>query len=117
MIGLNIEFEVQKLLESVRQEAANNNFSKVTTVHIRLGPWENIDTQHLIKAFDRMKGKGLLDDASLIVDKDKMLARCRYCGSLFEVIFWKNRCKYCGSNYMEFIGDRGIILETIEGEE
>jgi Zn finger protein HypA/HybF involved in hydrogenase expression len=117
VIGLNIEASVQKLLDSVIQKARDSNFSKVTAVYIVLGPWENVDINGLTKTFDRLKGKDLLADAELVVDKGEILARCRYCGSMFEVVCWKGRCKHCGSSYMEFIGDRGITLKRIEGIE
>ncbi len=114
---MNAELAVQKLLESVKEEAARNNYSKVTAVHVKLGSWETVSTQALVKTFDRMKDSHLLSQASLVIDKRKTLAKCRYCGNLFEVIYLKSRCKLCGSNYMEFVGDRGISLEWIDGVE
>ena len=114
---MNTELAVQRLLEQVRQEAANSNLSKVTEVRLKLGCWENIDEKDLTDTFDRFKSGDLLSDACLVIDKKKPLAKCRYCGSFFEAAYLKSRCKQCGSNYIEFIGDRGITLERIEGVE
>lgn len=104
-------------MEQIKREAESANLSKVTEVRLRLGCWENMDEKDLTAAFYRLKGDGLLGDARLVVDRKKPLARCRYCDSLFEVVYYKSRCKQCGSNYMEFIGDRGFELEGIDGIE
>ncbi|MDD2574710.1 MAG: hydrogenase maturation nickel metallochaperone HypA [Bacillota bacterium] len=114
---MNVDMTVQKLLEQIRQEAENCNYSKITEVRLRLGCWESIEARDLTEAFGRLKDNGLLESARLIVAKSKTLAKCRYCGNVFEVVYLKNRCKRCGSNYMEFIGDRGVSLEGINGVE
>ena len=114
---MNAEQAVQSLMEQIKQQAEAASLSKVTEVRLRLGCWENMDEKDLTGAFDRLKGDGLLGDARLVVDRKKPLAKCRYCGSLFEVVYFKSRCKHCGSNYLEFIGDRGIVLEGIDGIE
>lgn len=112
---MDIELAVQDLLDCVRQRATDNNFSKVTAVYIKLGPWEKISARDLEQTFNRMKDGHLLNGAGLVIDKGKTIARCRCCGELFEVVYLKSRCKRCGSNYMEFIGSRGITLDKIEG--
>ncbi|MGI6697124.1 MAG: hydrogenase/urease maturation nickel metallochaperone HypA [Clostridia bacterium] len=104
-------------MEQIKQQAESANLSKVTEVRLRLGCWENMTEKDLTAAFDRLKGDGLLGDARLVVDRKKPLAKCRYCDSLFEVLYFKSRCKHCGSNYMEFIVERGIVLEGIDGIE
>ncbi|NLZ91351.1 MAG: hydrogenase maturation nickel metallochaperone HypA [Clostridiales bacterium] len=104
-------------MEQIKQQAESANLSKVTEVRLRLGCWENMTEKDLTAAFDRLKGEGLLGDARLVVDRKKPLAKCRYCDSLFEVLYFKSRCKHCGSNYMEFIVERGIVLEGIDGIE
>ncbi|HOO12201.1 MAG TPA: hydrogenase maturation nickel metallochaperone HypA [Bacillota bacterium] len=114
---MNAEQAIQRLMEQIKREAESANLSKVTEVRLRLGCWENMDEKDLTAAFYRLKGDGLLGDARLVVDRKKPLARCRYCDSLFEVVYYKSRCKQCGSNYMEFIGDRGFELEGIDGIE
>ncbi|MGI6702493.1 MAG: hydrogenase maturation nickel metallochaperone HypA [Clostridia bacterium] len=114
---MNLDMAIQKLLEQIEQQAKNCNYTKVTEVRLRLGCWESIETRDLAEAFDRLKGNGLLENARLIVDKNKTQAKCRLCGNIFEVVYLKNRCKKCGSNYMEFIGDRGVRLEGIDGIE
>lgn len=114
---MNAEQTVQSLMEQIKQRAESANLSKVTEVRLRLGCWENMNEKDLTAAFDRLKGDGLLGDARLLVDRKKPLARCRYCDSLFEVVYFISRCKHCGSNYMEFIGERGIVLEGIDGIE
>ncbi len=114
---MNAEQAVQSLMEQIKQQAESANLSKVTEVRLRLGCWENMTEKDLTAAFDRLKGDGLLGDARLVVDRKKPLAKCRYCDSLFEVLYFKSRCKHCGSNYMEFIVERGIVLEGIDGIE
>ena len=114
---MNAEQAVQSLMEQIKQQAESANLSKVTEVRLRLGCWENMTEKDLTAAFDRLKGEGLLGDARLVVDRKKPLAKCRYCDSLFEVLYFKSRCKHCGSNYMEFIVERGIVLEGIDGIE
>lgn len=114
---MNAEQAVQRLMEQIKQQAESANLSKVTEIRLRLGCWENMNEKDLAVVFDRLKGDGLLGDARLVVDRKKPLARCRYCDSLFEVLYFKSRCKHCGSNYMEFIVERGIVLEGIDGIE
>ena len=114
---MNAEQAIQRLMEQIKREAESANLSKVTEVRLRLGCWENMTEKDLTAAFDRLKGDGLLGDARLVVDRKKPLAKCRYCDSLFEVLYFKSRCKHCGSNYMEFIVERGIVLEGIDGIE
>jgi Zn finger protein HypA/HybF involved in hydrogenase expression len=117
VILVNAEQAVQSLMEQIKQQAESANLSKVTEVRLRLGCWENMTEKDLTAAFDRLKGDGLLGDARLVVDRKKPLAKCRYCDSLFEVLYFKSRCKHCGSNYMELIVERGIVLEGIDGIE
>lgn len=112
---MSIQQAVKRLVALVREEAARNNFSKVTSIHIRLGSQETLNADELARAFEENKKDNLIKDAKLVVKKRKTLARCRYCGNIFEVFYIKNRCRKCGSTYMEFISDRGISLEKIEG--
>ena len=114
---MNAELAIQELLEQIKERAAASKYSKITAVRLRLGSWENTDADDLVRAFDRLKEGALLENADLFIDKNKTLARCRCCGNTFEVNYLKSRCRHCGSNYMEFIGDRGISLEGIDGVE
>lgn len=113
---MNARYVVNRLIGLVREEALKNGYSKITGIHIRLGAQENIGEKDLLKTFNEAKNNFLIKDACLVIKKSKALARCRYCGHIFEVFYFKNKCKQCGSAYLEFVTDRGISLEKVEGE-
>jgi len=114
---LRAQFAVKKLIPLIREEALRNNYSRITGIQIRLGAQENINEKDLFEAFNEFRDSPLIKNADIIVKKSKVLARCRYCGCIFEVFYFNNRCGQCGCTYLEFVTDRGINLEKVVGEK
>ncbi len=112
---MNTRYVIKRLVDLVREEALRNSYSEITGIYVRLGAQENIREKDLVRTFNEVRDNPLIKDASLVVKKSKALARCRYCGNIFEVFYFNNRCKQCGSTYLEFVADRGISLEKVEG--
>lgn len=115
-MSLSARYAVMRLVDLIEEEAARNGYERITNIVITLGAHESISADQLTGIFDRFRNNNLIKNSTLTIKKRNTLARCRYCGNIFEVLYIKSRCPMCGSTYMEFIGDRGISLELIEGE-
>jgi hydrogenase nickel incorporation protein HypA/HybF len=106
---------VKRLVTLAREEAYANGYASVTGIHIRLGWKESISEEDLLLAFGQLEKDNLIKDAQLFIKRGNALAKCRYCGNIFEVDHSRNRCAECGSTYVKFIGNRGISLEKVDG--
>lgn len=114
---MKAQLAVMRLISLAREEAYRKGCSKITAIHVRLGAQESVKTDDLLKTFSELKNSHpFLEKASLVIKRGRGLARCRYCGYIFEVSCFRNRCKQCGCQYLEFVVDRGISLERVEGE-
>ncbi|MDI6705254.1 MAG: hydrogenase maturation nickel metallochaperone HypA [Bacillota bacterium] len=113
---MSARYAVMRLVALIEEEAARNGYERITNIVITLGAQESISTHQLTSIFDEFRNNSLIKNSRLIIKKRSTLARCRYCGNIFEVLYVKNRCPMCGSTYMEFISDRGISVESVEGE-
>ena len=112
---MNAEQAIQRLMEQIKREAESANLSKVTEVRLRLGCWENMDEKDLTAAFYRLKGDGLLATPDWWWT-GKTAGKVQVLRSLFECFILKP-LQALRSNYMEFIVERGIVLEGIDGIE
>lgn len=98
-----------------REEAEANGYSSIAGIHIRIGWKEKIKEEDLIAAFEQLEKDGFIKGTQLFIKRGNALAKCRYCGHIFEADHSRNRCAECGSTYVKFIGNRGISLEKVDG--
>jgi hydrogenase nickel incorporation protein HypA/HybF len=106
----------ESILDIVREQAAKEGATKVTSVRLKVGEMAGVVEDALRFAFEVVSKDSIAEGASLIVDNVPLTARCKSCNRTFHIIGYAFCCAHCDSPEIEIISGRELQIEDIDME-
>jgi hydrogenase nickel incorporation protein HypA/HybF len=102
------------IVEAVQQEMTSRGISRVATIALKIGRMTDIDAEALRFGFDVITRETSLDGTHLIIEHIPIAARCKGCGSEFEVDEYLFICPGCKSSAVELIHGLELDIAYLE---
>ncbi|MFO0968223.1 MAG: hydrogenase maturation nickel metallochaperone HypA [Gemmataceae bacterium] len=105
------------LLDIAREQAERLGASRVTGIHVRLGPLSGVVPEALRSAYELARQGTALDRADLVIEETPLVARCSACGgrrTVFSVL--ELQCPDCASAEPEIVQGRELEMSALEIE-
>ncbi len=103
------------LIEIVSEQCRKGGYSKVESIHLKVGRASGVMMDALLFAFDAIKADSLAQDAVLIIDEIAVSGRCGECGGAFAVKEeYVLQCPLCGGGSFKVLGGRELDIVDME---
>ena len=96
-------------MDEVRRQ---HEATRVTEVHIEVGPLSGVEPLLLHSAFDLLVLDSAMQDAQLVIDEVPLRARCEACDFEFEIVDFDFRCPTCRGNVKTISGDEFQLVSV-----
>ena len=103
------------LLEIVSGQCRKGGFSRIESIHLKIGRASGIMTDALIFAFDVMKEDSPAKEAVLEIEEVPVSGQCSDCNNTFTTEQdYILRCPRCGGNSFHMTGGREMDVIDME---
>lgn len=110
------EFSItEALFEQIDLIGKENNFAKVTEIHVELGALRLIIPEMMQTAFSALSQASFAEGAKLKLIEKKALAKCRSCQKEFCPQIQDFQCPTCSEADVAILEGNDIILLFIKG--
>jgi hydrogenase nickel incorporation protein HypA/HybF len=103
------------LLEIVSGQCRRSGYSRIESIHLKIGRASGIMTDALVFAFEALKEGSLAKEAVLEIEEVPVSGQCSDCNNAFtteqEYIF---NCPRCGGNSFRMTGGRELDIVDME---
>lgn len=104
---------VRTLLNKVAALLAEHGGGSVEQIQVELGPLSGVEPLLIQSAFEQLAPGHAMTEARLIINEIPLEAKCRRCGTLFEIECFKFRCTTCESFDVHVVrGDEFRLLNV-----
>jgi hydrogenase nickel incorporation protein HypA/HybF len=100
----------------VTRVADEHSASKVGDISVEIGLLAAVDKDSLLFCFEAITKGTVLEQARLNITEVRPKARCRQCGTEYDVNMDDFGCKACGSYSFEIISGSDISVKEVEVE-
>jgi hydrogenase nickel incorporation protein HypA/HybF len=107
---------VEGLMRILTKQARDNNIGRILSVRVKVGRLRGLDNRQLRLCFEMFAEGTLADGARLDLEDVPVTAKCRTCGTQFEVIGYRFVCSNCEGNDAEVLSGRELFIESFEGQ-
>ncbi len=104
------------LIQLLEQQAVAQNFSKVKTVWLEIGPLAAIESQALTFCFDAVSRHSLAEGARLEIIELPATGWCLGCSQAIIVQQRYDSCSHCGSYQVQITGGEELRIKELEVE-
>ncbi len=103
------------LIEIVSGQCRKSGFSRIESIHLKIGRASGVMTDALIFAFEAMKEGSLAEEAVLQIEEVPVSGRCNECNNTFttEQEYILN-CPRCGGSSFRMTGGRELDVIDME---
>ena len=105
------------MIEMASAEAAARGNSRVTALHLKLGPLSGVVKEALLFSYDVACEGTLLEGSRLLVEEIPVIVDCSNCGPQLPETIQDVRCPRCGSLDSEVVQGRELEVVALELEE
>jgi hydrogenase nickel incorporation protein HypA/HybF len=106
----------EELVKIVITEAENNSLVKVTKVNVCFGELVQIVPDIFRFAFAETVRDTIAEEAEVDIEIERLIMRCRNCGTEFKVVENDFRCVNCNSSDLDLVHGNEVFVRSIEGE-
>lgn len=108
---------VEALIDQVTHELDRaGRPGRVIQLDVSIGRLSGVHPDSIRFAFDLLTPGTILDDAKIVIEEPKAMARCHTCGQRTEIDDVVFDCPKCHSDSITIEGGRDMILQSIEIE-
>lgn len=105
---------VEGLMRILSEHAERHGVKRIVAVRLKVGRLRGLDSRQLRLAFEMFAEDTVADGARLDIDEVKVTARCRDCGTEFEVANYRFVCSGCGGSDADVLTGREMHIESFE---
>ena len=105
---------VSGLLHILEQKAAMHKVAHIGRVTIKVGRLRAVEPQQLRLCFEMFAEDTIAEGAVLVIDQIAVRARCKNCGTEFEVPRYRFDCPGCGGGDVDVISGQELYIESFE---
>lgn len=111
MHELGIVFEVIHTVEEIAKE---QGLEKIASITLGVGEVSLVIPQYLQECFPAaIDGKPMFEGTELIIHEIPAEAKCKDCGTMFNIMHTKGYCPKCNSFEKELISGKEFLIEEI----
>jgi hydrogenase nickel incorporation protein HypA/HybF len=111
------EFEyAREFVEQCENHVRTNEAEKVLSVTVKVGTYADVNTEKLQEEFERFKVGTVCDQATLIIEIERIKLYCQSCFHEEEMDDLALECPACGSDRTAIIGGEEVYLMQLEME-
>lgn len=107
---------VQSLLDNCEENANQNGSTKVTKVVVKIGVLSGVEPDLLQIAFDTFKENTICNDALFVINIQKVVIKCKTCGSTSTLEKHEYNCPLCKSTEINVLDGEDMYLMQLELE-
>jgi hydrogenase nickel incorporation protein HypA/HybF len=105
---------VQSLLNNCEENAGQNGSTKVTKVVVKIGVLSGVEPDLLQIAFDTFKENTICHDALFVINIQKVVIKCKTCGSTSKLEKHHYCCPLCESIDIDILDGEDMYLMQLE---
>lgn len=106
----------ESIVGIVEAEAAKQNYARVKTVRVEIGPFAGIETEALKFSFDAVTRGSLAENARLEIIHVEARAWCLPCGRSVPLTQRYSACPRCGSHQLQMTSGEEMRIKDLEVE-
>ena len=105
---------VEGLMRILEKQAVEHGVARILSVTVKVGCLRAVEPQQLVGCFEMFAEGTVAEGARLVVDGVPVWARCKACGTEFEVPRFRFECPGCGGGDVEVIQGQELYIESFE---
>ncbi len=98
----------------IEQQAVRHGVSRVSKVNVKVGRLRAVEPQQLVACFEMFAEGTVADGAVLAIESMPVRARCKGCGTEFEVPDYRFECPACDGGDVDVIQGQELYIESFE---
>ncbi len=106
----------RELIETTLETVQAYPHSRVTAVHVKVGPLSSVAPEALLFAWDSLVDETELAGAELRIDATLVAAECLSCKEDFPIDGYQFSCPYCGSRQIQVVSGDEMEITDVEVE-
>lgn len=112
------ELSIAKSIIQIIEKSFKSDFNKkITKVHLNIGRLSGIETDALAFGFSIIRKDTLLADAELEINLIDGVAKCKKCGTTFELNSYGMPCPTCEEYSLDIIQGKEMKVTQISVED
>lgn len=108
---------VEGLMRILERQAAQHGAERILCVRVRVGRLRAVEPAQLSACFDMFAEGTVADGAKLAIEEVAVRARCKSCGTEFEVPRYRFECPGCGGGDVEVVQGQELYIESFDAAE
>ncbi|MGH1600011.1 hydrogenase maturation nickel metallochaperone HypA [Campylobacter majalis] len=104
----------QNLLALCEKNAQENNATKITKIHIKIGRLSGVEAHYLQSAFSVLQPESVCEDAELVCHTQEVIVECDKCGFNGELVKNEFICPQCKSTNIKVTDGEDMYLMRLE---
>ncbi len=105
---------VTGLMRILEQKADANGVERILRVTVKVGRLRAVEPRQLQACFEMFAEGTVADGAELAIEEVPVRARCKGCGTEFEVPRFRFECPGCGGGEVDVIAGQELYVESFE---
>jgi hydrogenase nickel incorporation protein HypA/HybF len=108
---------VEGLMRILEQQAARHGAERILRVRVKAGRLRAVEPAQLVSCFEMFAEGTIAEGATLTVETVPVRARCKACGTEFEVPRYRFECPGCGGGDVEVVQGQELYIESFDAAE
>ncbi len=105
---------VEGLMRILQRQAAQHGVARITGVTVKVGRLRAVEPAQLVACFEMFAEGTVAEGAQLQVLSLAVRARCKACGTEFEVPRFRFQCPACGAGEVDVIQGQELYIDCFE---
>ncbi len=105
---------VSGLMRILEQKADAHGVERILRVTVKVGRLRAVEPRQLQACFEMFAEGTVADGAELVIDEMPVRARCKECGTEFEVPRYRFECPSCAGGEVDVIAGQELYIESFE---
>lgn len=106
----------ESILTAIEEQARIQDYSRVKSVRLEIGPLSGVETEALRFCFDVVIKGTLADGAGLQIDSDPAQAWCMSCAKSVTIAQRYDPCPDCGGHQLQITSGTELRIKELEVE-
>ena len=106
---------VEGLMRILKAKALEHGIDRIVRVRLKIGRLRGLDSRQIRGCFEFFAEQTAAEGASLDIEEVAVEARCRGCGTSYEVPHFRFGCPDCGSEEADIVKGRELEIESFDG--
>ncbi|HEX8989943.1 MAG TPA: hydrogenase maturation nickel metallochaperone HypA [Rhodocyclaceae bacterium] len=105
---------VTGLMRILEEKAAAHGVERILRVTVKVGRLRAVEPAQLVACFEMFAEGTVAEGAELVIAPVAVRARCKDCGTEFEVPKFRFDCPGCGGGEVDVIAGQELFVESFE---